>query len=58
MREYLTRPRIGERGEEYAETCLRLLEHLATSGEHAAIRSEKLSFFPCSRSVLRTSACH
>ena len=38
------------------EVCQRLLEHLARTGEHPAIRSEKLSFFPCSQSALRTSA--
>jgi hypothetical protein len=55
MRDYL----VGAiRGAEYAETCVRLVEHLAASGPHAAIRSEKLSFFPCSRSVRRISACH
>ncbi len=55
MREYLAGASCGA---ERAETCVRLLEHLATSGQHEAIRSEKLSFFPCSRSVRRTSACH
>jgi hypothetical protein len=29
-----------------SDVCLRLLEHLAMTGEHPAIRSEKLSFFP------------
>jgi len=31
---------------EASDICLRLLEHLAMTGEHPAIRSEKLSFFP------------
>ena len=39
-------------------TCVRLLEHLATSSPHAAIRSGELSSFPCSRSVRKISACH
>jgi hypothetical protein len=29
------------------EVCFRLLEHLAQSGSHPAIRSRKLAFFPC-----------
>lgn len=28
------------------EVCFRLLEHLALSGNHPAIRSRKLAFFP------------
>jgi hypothetical protein len=30
-----------------SEVCFRLLEHLAISGNHPAIRSRKLAFFPC-----------
>ena len=30
-----------------SEVCFRLLEHLAVSGNHPAIRSRKLAFFPC-----------
>jgi hypothetical protein len=40
-----------------ADVCRRLLEHLATSGAQRPIQSEKLSFFPYSRSARRTSAC-
>ena len=29
------------------EVCFRLLEHLAHSGGHPAIRPRKLAFFPC-----------
>ena len=29
------------------EVCFRLLEHLALTGSHPAIRSRKLAFFPC-----------
>ena len=31
---------------ETTDICVRLLEHLAMTGEHPAIRSEKLYFFP------------
>ena len=59
MRDYLVGATCGAtQGTERAETCLRLVEHLATSGGRAAIRSEKLSFFPYSRSVRRICACH
>ena len=47
----------AEAGERNA-VCFHLLQHLAATGEHAAIRSEKLSFFPCSQSDRRISACH
>lgn len=50
-------PRVPEAGERTA-LCFRLLHHLAETGEHAPIRSEKLSFFPCSQSARRISACH
>ena len=30
-----------------SEVCFRLLEHLAISGHHPAIRSRKLAFFRC-----------
>jgi len=50
-------PRVAEAGERTA-LCFRLLQHLAETGEHASIRSEKLSFFPCSQSARRISACH
>lgn len=40
-----------------ADVCRRLLEHLATGGAQRPIQSEKLSFFPYSRSARRTSAC-
>jgi hypothetical protein len=30
-----------------SEVCFRLLEHLAISGNHPAIRSRKLAFFRC-----------
>jgi hypothetical protein len=30
-----------------SEVCFRLLEHLALSGNHPAIRSRKLAFFRC-----------
>jgi hypothetical protein len=50
-------PGRAEAGERTA-VCFRLLQHLAATGEHAAIRSEKLSFFPCSQSARRISACH
>jgi hypothetical protein len=33
--------------EAQSEVCFRLLEHLAVSGNHPAIRSRKLAFFPC-----------
>ena len=33
--------------EDQSEVCFRLLEHLAVSGNHPAIRSRKLAFFPC-----------
>ena len=29
------------------EVCFRLLEHLAISGSHPAVRSRKLAFFRC-----------
>jgi hypothetical protein len=29
------------------QACLRLLEHLAVSGSHPAIRPRKLALFPC-----------
>jgi hypothetical protein len=45
-------------GEEPTAICFRLLQHLAATGEYAAIRSEKLSFFPYSQSGRRISACH
>ena len=50
-------PRMAEAGERTA-LCFRLLQHLAETGEHTPIRSEKLSFFPCSQSARRISACH
>lgn len=50
-------PGMAEAGERTA-VCFRLLQHLAATGEHAAIRSEKLSFFPCSQSARQISACH
>jgi hypothetical protein len=50
-------PRGAEAGERTA-LCFRLLQHLAETGEHAPIRSEKLSFFPCSQSARQISACH
>jgi|SRR5579859_508708 len=50
-------PRVPEAGERTA-LCFRLLQHLAATGEDIPIRSEKLSFFPCSQSVRRISACH
>jgi len=50
-------PGMAEAGERTA-VCFHLLQHLAATGEHAAIRSEKLSFFPCSQSDRRISACH
>ena len=50
-------PRGAEAGER-TTLCFRLLQHLAETGEHAPIRSEKLSFFPCSQSARRISACH
>ena len=50
-------PRVPEAGERTA-LCFRLLQHLAETGEHAPIRSEKLSFFPCSQSARQISACH
>ena len=50
-------PGMAEAGERTA-VCFHLLQHLAATGEHAAIRSEKLSFFPCSQSARRISACH
>jgi hypothetical protein len=53
----LRMPCRAEAGERTA-VCFRLLQHLAATGEHAAIRSEKLSFFPCSQSDRRISACH
>ena len=37
--------------------CIRLLAHLA-GARPVAIRSEKLSSFPCSQSAPRISACH
>ena len=40
-----------------ADVCRRLLEHLAASAAQRPIQSEKLSFFPYSRSARRTSAC-
>jgi len=58
MRQDFSRlPGVGEAGERTA-VCFRLLRHLAETGEHASIRSEKLSFFPCSQSGRRISACH
>lgn len=33
--------------EDPSEVCFRLLEHLAVSGNHPAIRSLKLAFFRC-----------
>src|SRR5258708_13567325 len=50
-------PRLADAGERTA-LCFRLLQHLAETGEHAPIRSEKLSFFPYSQSARRISACH
>src|SRR5678816_502205 len=50
-------PGVAETGERTA-VCFRLLQHLAATGEQDPIRSEKLSFFPCSRSARRISACH
>ena len=50
-------PGMAEAGERTA-VCFHLLQHLAATGEHAAIRSEKLSFFPCSQFARRISACH
>ncbi len=32
---------------DHSEVCFRLLEHLALSGSHPAIRSRKLALFPC-----------
>lgn len=49
-------PRVAEAGERTA-VCFRLLQHLAATGEQDPIRSEKLSFFPCSQSARRISAC-
>ncbi|HUJ23045.1 MAG TPA: hypothetical protein VLX58_16050 [Bryobacteraceae bacterium] len=49
MRQDLVRTPLGGRCGVRAETHIRLLEHLAMDGHHAAIRSEKLSVFPCSR---------
>ena len=56
-RDFSRLPRVAEAGERTA-LCFRLLRHLAETGEHAPIRSEKLSFFPCSQSARRISACH
>lgn len=56
-RDFSRLPRVAEAGERTA-LCFRLLQHLAETGEHAPIRSEKLSFFPCSQSARRISACH
>jgi hypothetical protein len=44
--------------EEETAICFRLLRHLAETGKGAAIRSEKLFFFPYSQSGRRISACH
>ena len=38
--------RLNLRGDQ-PEVCFRLLEHLALTGSHPAIRSRKLAFFPC-----------
>jgi hypothetical protein len=48
---------VDEAGERTA-VCFRLLQHLAAAGEQDPIRSEKLSFFPCSQFARRISACH
>jgi hypothetical protein len=56
-RDFSRLPGVAEAGECTA-VCFRLLQHLAATGEHAPIRSEKLSFFPCSQSARRISACH
>jgi len=50
-------PGVADAGERTA-VGFRLLQHLAATGEHVPIRSEKLSFFPCSQSARRISACH
>jgi hypothetical protein len=50
-------PGLADAGECTA-VCFRLLQHLAATGEQDPIRSEKLSFFPCSQSGRRISACH
>jgi len=50
-------PGVAEAGERTA-VGFRLLQHLGATGEHTSIRSEKLSFFPCSQSARRISACH
>lgn len=58
MRQDFSRlPGMAEAGERTA-VCFRLLQHLAATGECGPIRSEKLSFFPCSQSARRISACH
>jgi hypothetical protein len=58
MRQDFSRlPGVAEAGERTA-ICFRLLQHLASTGEDIPIRSEKLSFFPCSQSARRISACH
>jgi hypothetical protein len=48
----------GHTGSERVATCFRLLAHLATERPQAVNRSETLSCFRYSRSVLRISACH
>ena len=57
MRQSMFRKPLDADASQSIETYVRLLEHLATSGQHAPIRSEKLSFLPYSQPERRTSPC-